>query len=350
MNRVATCVVASVVVILCGLAVLAPPSRYEVDGLSMAPGLLPGDVVTTGWFPSLEQLRQPRRHERWILTSPDGSPAIKRVVGLPGETVSIRDGDLAIDGQTVLKPPPLLAEVASAVTEATIVAASDDAADGRWQRTVSLSTVLDDAAFAPEERRMLLPVRDVGLAAVIHLPESPADRAAVRVLARVGGFVVPWRLEASGRYAMVAGRLDGHMVGAVWPIADTDGRQEHARFCLPPAPVAWDVVRPWPDDVTIGADDTPPSLGLGLTSVGSPMRCGDADAMIERIVVWRDILHRPAADGMVEWRLGADAFFVLGDFPSGSRDSRHWGPLDRSMLRSQATSLPRARSGLIERF
>ena len=340
MNRVATCVVASVVVILCGLAVLAPPSRYAVDGLSMAPGLLPGDVVTTGWVPPLDRLRQPRRHERWILTSPDGSPAIKRVVGLPGETVSIRDGDLAIGDQTVLKPPPLLAELASAVNEATIVAASDDAADGRWQRTVSLSTVLDDAAFAPDERRMLFPVRDVGLAAVIHLPESPADHAAVRVLARVGRFVVPWRLKASGRYAVVAGRLDGHVVGAAWPIADADGRQERARFCLPsPAPVAWDVVRPWPDDVTIDADDTPPSLGLGLTSAGSPMSCGAADAMIERIVVWRDILHRPGADGMVEWRLGPDVFFVLGDFPSGSRDSRHWGPLDRGIFCNHARPL-----------
>ena len=351
MNRVATCVVASVVVILCGLAVLAPPSRYEVDGLSMGPGLLPGDVVTTGWLPSLDRLRQPRRHERWILTSPDGSPAIKRVVGLPGETVSIRDGDLAIGGRTVLKPPPLLAELASAVNEATIVAASADAADGRWQRTVSLSTVLDDAAFAPEERRMLFPVRDVGLAAVIHLPESPADHAAVRVLARVGGFVVPWRLKASGRYAVVAGRLDGHVVGAAWPIAITDGRQERARFCLPPqAPVAWDVVHPWPDNVTSDTDDTPPRLGLGLTSAGSPMSCGAADAMIERMAVWRDILHRSAADGMAEWRLGPDAFFVLGDFPSGSRDSRHWGPLDRSVFGNRATPVMPTKDGSLKRF
>jgi hypothetical protein len=306
----------------------------------MAPGLLPGDVVTTSWFPSLDRLRQPRRHERWILTSPDGSPAIKRVVGLPGETISIRGGDLTIAGQTVLKPPSLLAELASAVPEATIVAASDEAAGSRWQRIVSLPSVLDDAAFAPEERRMLFPVRDVGLAAVIHLPESPADHAAVRVLARVGGFVVPWRLKASGRYAVVAGRLDGHVVGVVWPIADAAGRQEHACFCLPPlAPVAWDVVRPWPADITIDADDTPPSLGLGLTSAGSPMSCGDADAMIEQMAVWRDILHRPAADGVVEWRLGSHAFFVLGDFPSGSRDSRHWGPLGRRVFCNRAQPL-----------
>jgi len=322
------------------VAALAPPRQYEVDGVSMAPGLLPGDVVTTGWFPTLDRLRRPQRYERWILTSPDGSPAIKRVVGLPGETISIRGGDLTIAGQMVLTPPCLLVELASAVPEATIVATPDEAACGRWQRTVSLPSVLDDAAFAPTERRMLFPVRDVGLAAVIRLPEPPDDRAAVRVLARVGGFVVPWRLKAGGRYAVVAGRLDGHLVGAAWPIADAAGRQEHHRFCLPPqAPVAWDVVRPWPDDVTIDADDAPPSLGLGLTSAGSPMSCGDADAMIEQMAVWRDILHRPAADGVVEWRLGSHAFFVLGDFPSGSRDSRHWGPLGRRVFRNRAQTL-----------
>ncbi len=337
-SRIATYIVASVLVILCGLAVLALPSRYAIDGLSMAPGLLPGDVVTTGWFPSLDRLRQPRRHERWIVTSPDGMPAIKRVVGLPGETVSIRDGDLTIGGETVLTPPSLLAELASAVPEAAIVAASD--AGGRWQRTVSLPSVLDDAAFAPAERRMLLPVRDVGLAAVIHLPESPADHAAVRVLARVGGFVVPWRLKASGRYAVVAGRLDGHVVGAAWPIAGADGRKEHTRSCLPPvAPVGWDVARPWPEDLISDADSIPPTLSLGITVAGIPVGPNDTDAMIERMAVWCDILHRPAADGMVEWRLGPDAFFVLGDFPSGSRDSRHWGPLGRSALCNRARPL-----------
>ena len=356
MNRVATCVAASVVVILCGLAVFAPPSRYAIDGLSMAPALLPGDVVATGWFPSLDRLRQPRRHERWIVTSPDGTPAIKRVVGLPGETVSIRDGDLTIGGETVLTPPSLLAELASAVPEATIVAGSDDAAGGRWQRTVSLPVVLDDAAFAPEERRMLWPVRDVGLAAVIRLEKSPPHGDAIRVRVRIGDAVIPWRLKASGRYAVVAGRLDGHVVGAAWPIADANGLPDNSRSCLPPlAPVAWDVVRPWSDGSPSAgdpdnADDPPPALSLGITSAGIPLGRGDADAMIEHVAVWRDIHHRPAANGVMEWHLGPDAHFFLGDFPSGSRDSRRWGPLGRSMLRSRATSLPRARSESIKRL
>lgn len=296
----------------------------------MAPGLRPGDVVTTGWFPTLDRLWQPRRHERWILTSPNGSPAIKRVVGLPGETVSIHDGDLAIGGRTVLTSPPVLAETASAVPEATIVLDGDAATNGGWQGTVSLPSVLDDAAFAPTERRMLLPVRDVGLAAVIRLTGSPADHVPSRVRVRVGPFIVPWRLKASGRYAVVAGRLDGHLVGVAWPIADADRWPADARCALPPkAPLAWDVALPWPDGPSSDTDGAPPALGLGFTTDGIPIQHVDAGAIIERVAVWRDILHRPAADGVVEWRLGSDAFFVLGDFPSGSRDSRHWGPLDR---------------------
>jgi hypothetical protein len=351
-SRIAACTVA----VLCGLAVLATPARYEVDGVSMAPGLLPGDVVTTGWFPAYDRLRQPRRHERWILTSPDGSPAIKRVVGLPGETVSLRDGDLAIDGNTFLAPPQLLAEWASPVPEATIVAAPLDDADARWQRTVSLPSVFDDAEFAPAEQRMLLPVRDVGLAAVVHVRTLPPDNTAIRVRARVGDAVIPWRIKAAGRYAVVAGRLDGHLIGVAWPIAASDWRQENTRSCLPlQAPATWDIVRPWPASISSAgsvddADDPPPALSLGILSAGMPLGRDDADAMIEHLAMWRDVLHRPAADGVVEWRLGADAFFVLGDFPSGSRDSRHWGPLDRRSLRSRATSLPRARGGSIKRL
>jgi type IV secretory pathway protease TraF len=80
-------------------------------------------------------------------------------------------------------------------------------------------------------------------------------------------------------------------------------------------------------------------LGLGITVAGIPVGRDDTDVMIERMAVWRDILHRPAADGVVEWRLGSHAFLLLGDFPSGSRDSRHWGPLGRDALCNRAQPL-----------
>jgi hypothetical protein len=175
---------------------------------------------------------------------------------------------------------------------------------------------------------------------VIRLREMPSEDASVRVRVRVGNAVLPWRIKASGRYGVVAGRLDGHLVGAAWPIADGAGRKDTIRSCLPPlAPVAWDVARPWPEDITSDADGVPPTLSLGITVAGVPVGPNDTDAMIERMAVWRDMLHRPAADGVVEWRLGSHAFLLLGDFPSGSRDSRHWGPLGRRALCNRAQPL-----------
>jgi len=318
------------------LGMLALPVRFVVDGVSMAPGLLPGDVVASGWFPALDRLRRVRRWERWITTAPDGTPAIKRVVGLPGETIAIRDGDLTVAGRILLTPPPVLAEVASTVPDAPVVSAGDDPADAPWQRAVSLPVVLDDAAFAPAERRLLLPVHDVGMAAVLRLPEPPGVGGAVRMQARVGDHVVRWRLGAAGRVALVAGRLDGHLVAAAWPIGAEDSWPAGNRFVLPPRPPqAWDVARPWPD-ATPDQDGRSTTLGLSITIAGIPLAGPRADGIIERLAVWRDTLQRPAADGVVEWRLAPDAFFVLGDFPSGSLDSRHWGPLARSRFVNRA--------------
>ena len=84
---------------------------------------------------------------------------------------------------------------------------------------------------------------------------------------------------------------------------------------------------PWParGDGTAGADLTP-ALALSLATEG------DTPIVIEQVTTWRDILYRAAADGTTTWSLEADNIFVLGDFPSGSRDSRHFGALPVTAL------------------
>ncbi|MFM8805705.1 MAG: S26 family signal peptidase, partial [Planctomycetia bacterium] len=241
-RRLTPVAAAAAVAVACGLAVLAPPARYEVDGLSMAPGLLPGDVVTTGLFPAADRWRRPRRFERWMLTAPDGTPAIKRVVGLPGETVSIHAGDLAIGGRVILAPPGLLAETAALVPEPLIATATADAEDAGWQRSVSIPVVYDDAAFAPAERRMLLPVRDVGLAAIIRVANAATAPHPLRVRMRIDDAVVAWSFDTGGRFAIVAGRLDGQLGAAAWPLAASARWTAAGRSALPPRPPsAWDM-------------------------------------------------------------------------------------------------------------
>jgi len=109
------------------LAVLAFHSfvakPFYIPSESMMPGLLTGDrlVVTKypyGWSwvsPSFHIIgpmkgrlfgRMPKRGDIVIVTPPGArTDYIKRVIGLPGDVVSMRDGTLTINGQQVKRQP-----------------------------------------------------------------------------------------------------------------------------------------------------------------------------------------------------------------------------------------------------
>lgn len=301
-------------VLLAAAAVLGGPRRYVVDGLSMAPGLMPGDVVATGWLPVVDRFRQPGRFERWIVEAADGGAAIKRVAGLPGEQVSLRDGDLLVDGLAVVKNPAELAEVA---LPAPLPVVRD-----RQSATLSPADVLDDVPFATEVNRPLERVADVGIAARI----SPGPEGC-RVRVGLGGGRIVWQLPPGVACRLIAGRLDGRLVAVAW----RDRRQptpDDGRRGLPDrVPAAWQIATPWPRDRAGAAD-----AGVTVTV--------DAAGMIERIEVWRDVHYRPSGGGPTSWRLGGDAYLMLGDFPTASIDSRAWGPRPRHTLRQRIAPRP----------
>jgi len=286
---------------------LAQPARFVIDGLSMAPGLMPGDLVSTRWLSAADRLRTPERFERWLVTAPDGTLAVKRIAGLPGEVVAIRDGDLVVDGTSAVKGPAVLADMA--VPLATAI----DATDGR--ATLPAEEVLDDVAFAREVNRVLEPVRDTGLAALVSTGTAPS-----RLCATTDGATVTWRLPAATHVRMITGRLDGRLVAVAW--------RDHAspaeagrRSGLPSrAPAAWSfaAVRS-----VHAAGAAPPRCSLAV----------EGDARIEQVAGWRDVHLRPAAEGGASWPLDGQSCLVLGDFPTGSIDSRQWGPLPTAALR-----------------
>ena len=314
---------AAVIVVLGGVILVAAarPLVYEVDGVSMAPGLVPGDRVTSRWFPFRDRLRPPRRFERWVLATADGAAAVKRVVGLPGERVSIVAGELAIDGTTVLKGPRLLAAVGVPV------AAGQTSAAGGW--SMPPREVPDDIAWDAGKSVVLLPVQDVGFAAVVTV-EAPAG-GAVRGRATVGRTVVTWRL-AAGRQAIVAGRLDGHVVAAAWRLPAVAPALTE-RSCLPPEPPSrWSTAVPWAEADAATGQSPPLALTIEPAAGGT--------ARIERVDLWRDVLFRPAADGVTAWHLATDTVFALGDHPAASRDSRHWGPVPLTALRHRVAGGP----------
>jgi len=299
---------------------LAVPVRWRVDGLSMAPGLMPGDIAESGWFPGLDRWRAPKRFERWTLVEPNGAMAVKRVWALPGEEIALVDGDVAVDGVVVVKPPTVLAELALPVAHAI----RRDAAMA--VRVAIEHPVFDDVPFAPDERRLLVPVRDVGVTAVVRVASSPG-RSPPSIEVRVGDRMARVHLPAAGRFAVVAGRLDGCFVAGAWPV----GVSTAAEDVVPGgAPAAWSLGRPW-----IGSEPT----ATCEVVVGGSAR---GDACIESVTAWRDMHALPAAAGTAWWPLGSDECFLLGDFPAGSRDSRYWGPLDAARLRHRL-AMPRSR-------
>ena len=89
--------IAALVLALSPLLVVHP---VQVSGRSMEPALADGDLR---WALRAWASAAPRRGEMWVVAGPQGV-SVKRVLGLPGETVTWRGADLWINGQRLDEP------------------------------------------------------------------------------------------------------------------------------------------------------------------------------------------------------------------------------------------------------
>jgi signal peptidase I len=86
------------------LALNTATSRFQVRGASMLPTLHNGQYLVisklTYW------IRPPQRGDIIVFRPPTnpGEEYIKRIVGLPGEQVEIREGEVAVNGQPLDEP------------------------------------------------------------------------------------------------------------------------------------------------------------------------------------------------------------------------------------------------------
>ncbi|MGX7014376.1 signal peptidase I [Vagococcus silagei] len=85
-------VVAYVIVIICRAFVFVP---IEVTGNSMAPTLKQSDFVIT------EQFSEIKRFDMIVFHSLDGNTYVKRVIGLPGETIEYKNDVLYVNGKKI---------------------------------------------------------------------------------------------------------------------------------------------------------------------------------------------------------------------------------------------------------
>jgi len=86
--------------LLIALSPLAAIHPVKIEGQSMEPAFHDGQLAWALWPWCVGA---PARGQVWIVEGPDG-PAIKRVIGLPGETVSEKSGDLWIGGARLDEP------------------------------------------------------------------------------------------------------------------------------------------------------------------------------------------------------------------------------------------------------
>jgi signal peptidase I len=85
-------------------AINAVSARVRVDGFSMQPTLQDGEYVLVNRLAFRNDL--PSRGDIIVFVSPQTPELdlIKRVIGLPGDTVKISDGKVQVNGQTLNEP------------------------------------------------------------------------------------------------------------------------------------------------------------------------------------------------------------------------------------------------------
>lgn len=97
-------VLVAVVAVVAALAVQAFVLKpYRIPSESMAATLVPRDRILVNRV--VYHLREPHRGDVVVIDSHVvGRVLVKRVVGLPGETISLRGGDVYIDGRRLSEP------------------------------------------------------------------------------------------------------------------------------------------------------------------------------------------------------------------------------------------------------
>ena len=93
-----------VLVAIAFLVVNALIGRFRIEQVSMQPNLHEGEYVIVDKVSYA--FRQPERGEIVVLKNPNpGQPdLIKRVIGLPGETIEVRGGQVYVNGQPLTEP------------------------------------------------------------------------------------------------------------------------------------------------------------------------------------------------------------------------------------------------------
>lgn len=330
---------------------------YRVESGSMEPvlhgpdGGRPGESVLISYG-----VEDPERFELVVLRRPDEpAPFVKRIVGLPGETISISGGDLLVDGKRLPvdapRPEPLLVFDESRMPMERAfpeLVRRGSRADGAWRIESAPGTTIE-LAYAPRltdghwnaagewvEGSEL--ANDLGVEVEVRLLSSDAalgielteagDRyRAVASRSSDGGFDVVLSQREQGGEFRVRSAVTRQVAPDAWHLVAFENCDNGLITRLDGGPMS--ALATEPNVALVGAPD--PKLTHGLPRVTLRVT-GSVWLRNPRITRDRYWVGRGTHAVDTPAQLGPDEVFVLGDHSAESFDSRQYGPVKLSAL------------------
>ncbi len=305
---------------------------FKIPTGSMEPTLIGletnGDRILVNKF--VYQVRSPRRFEIIVFRYPlDRSRNfVKRLVGLPGEDIELRDGDLFVNGHIERKPSELQAEMfanwrvypprAGAAPWASYfsVAGEGDVAerDGVFRLDSNEEVQLRyfrHAVVASQQES--LPVGDREIRVTVELESAPGT-AFLDLEEASDRFRLEVATPASGGGLRVL--HNGRILVERPHVALEPGRATRLSLSNPDDTVVVTV-----DGEEMASVEYEPEIGGGAPqSIGFGVRAGKA--AFSGVAIYRDLYYTP--DGQTHVHVPEGSLFALGDNSSASKDGRLW--------------------------
>jgi signal peptidase I len=329
---------------------------YQIPSGSMQPTIL-GDPGT-GIFDRVladkltTMLRPPRRWEVMIFRFPNDERAlyVKRIVGLPGEKLAIRGGDVWVDDKIARKPDPVLDSVLKDVfrqgddgidlgvfTPGPGVRVTGSRADFDADATGELvlrTNVRDEFlhgydpswGIQPIETGVHYAVADLEVGCDVTLPawgcgvtvdiDSDEGTSEFRLVA--GESVTTASATFRDNDDAVAASADETFNHPLQPVGPGKTFRLLARSVDHELVLSIDG-----DEILRVADDT--SGPRAARPKKALVRIGlEGGGSVSGVRIRRDIFYTPPMHGDAEWDISDEHYFALGDNTQGSLDSRGW--------------------------
>jgi signal peptidase I len=317
----------------------------------------------------IEKLGRPQRWDLVVFHFPEEIDVtyIKRLIGMPGETVEIIGGDIFINGQREPKPAHVALEMWVPLSDSTLHRGAGHSFDDPWRpenpkskwRTLNGTWEFYGSDADSDGLVYSLPLTDEG-----SYSEQWTDRSSDKInysvrdvaitcvlqrLSGTGGIGFHWacgdlaaraRIAADGNVQLSADgkdqpvRLDRPLLGGEQiQFAFRDGR---AMLLVDRREVATIVVGPQDAEACRKPDDpNGESCRLGITA-------DHVILQLSGIAVSRDVHYRSLEEGIFGPNIGhgclgrpitlnSNEHYVLGDHSARSNDSRFWGSVDKRL-------------------